>query len=447
MTENAAIVSRRQFLNVAGAAVAAPMIVPSSVLGQRAGAVAPSDRVVIGGIGIGGRGTSSVNAILSYRDARFVAICDVRVERRESVKNTVDRRYQNTDCMMYTYQEELLAREDIDAVVIATPEFWHTPLSIQAAQAGKDVYCEKPCACTVEESQKLRAAFRRYGRIYQAGTQRRNGPNFVAAVEMARGGKLGKLQAVHANVGSYRQWPPIPSKDWLPAEPEPPKQVLDWDRWLGPSQWRPYNPWYVTGSGGWNNWWDFHGGGILEWGSHTVDLCQWAADCDDTHAIEYEPKGANGGPYSVNCRYPNGVNLVMRDGIELGGNIPPVGWLGMGSCSVRFEGANGWVETGDGGKIEVSDNLKSQLPPPDNSGDFNLALHYHWRDFIECIKTRSQTRANADHAANAHITCHAAFIAIQLGRKLTWDPAKEEFVGDAEANRMRARAMREPYRI
>ncbi len=204
----------------------------------------------------------------------------------------------------------------------------------------------------------------------------------------------------------------------------------------------------MTGGGGWNNWWDFHGGGILEWGSHTVDLCQWAADCDDTHAVEYEPKGANGGPYSVNCRYPNGVKLVMRDGIELGGNVARCRLAGHGFVQRAVRGRQRL-----GGnrrrrqESQVSDNLKSQLPPPDNSSDFNLALHYHWRDFIECIKTRSQPRANADHAANTHITCHAAYIAFQLGRKLTWDPAKEEFVGDAEANRMRARAMREPWRI
>ena len=444
MTDKVGSISRRGFLTAAGAAAAAPMSVPSSVLGQSAGAVAPSDRIAIAGIGIGSRGMSSLNAVLSYSDARFVAICDVRNERREVVKSLVDKRYQSSDCRMYTYQEEVLARDDIDAVIIATPEFWHAPLAIYAAQAGKDVYCEKPCACTVEESQKLRDYFRRYGRIYQAGTQRRNGPNFVFAVELARSGKLGKLQAVHANVGSYRQWPPIPSKDWLPGQPEPPKEVAEWDRWLGPCPWRPYNPYYMTGGGAWVNWWDFHGGGILEWGSHTVDLCQWAADCDDTQAIEYVPKGDNSGPYSVDCLYPNGVRLVMRDGIELGGGFPPVGWLGLGSCSIRFEGDNGWVETGDGGKVAVSDNLKAEF---NAAFPTNLTLHYHWRDLINCIRTRSQPRANAAAAANTHITCHAAYIAFQLGRKLTWDPVKEEFVGDAEANRMRSRAMREPWRI
>ena len=430
IANNHGSVSRRQFMAAGGVAVAAPMIVPSSVLGQRAGAVAPSDRIVFGGIGIGGRGMSSVMCILSYSDARMVAIADIRNERREYVKSRVDKRYQNNDCAMYSTAEELLTRDDIDGVVIATGDRWHTPMSIIAAKAGKHIYCEKPCSMTIQESQALAAAIRRYGVVYQAGCQRRNGKNFVFAVDLARGGKLGKLQTLHCNSVPS----PLTSHDWLPAEPEPPKEVVDWDRWLGPCPWRPYNSRYV--SGGWRGFFDFHGGGILEWSSHTADLCQYANDADDTQPIEYEPRGSNPTPYSVHCIYPNGVKLVHRD----------TGWMGLGTCSVRFEGDSGWVETGDTGKIEVSDNLKSELPPPEPGQAFNLALHYHWRDFISCIKTRSLPKSNATAAANTHIGCHAAYIAFQLGRKLTWDPVKQEFLNDAEANRMRSREMREPWR-
>ncbi|HSB15776.1 MAG TPA: Gfo/Idh/MocA family oxidoreductase [Bryobacteraceae bacterium] len=414
---------------------AAPAIVPGSVLGQRAGAVPPSDRIVMGGIGIGGRGQSDLRALLSYRQVQFVAICDVRNQRREEIKSMVDQRYSNHDCVMYDDQFELLARGDIDAVLIATGDRWHTPLSILAAQHGKDVYCEKPCSMSMEESWALADAFRRYGRIYQAGCQRRNGGNLELAVELVHTGKLGKLQTVYADVGPSVNWPPLPGHDWLPAEPEPPKQVLDWDRWLGPAPWRPYNPEYVRG--GWRNWYDFHGGGILEWGSHTVDLCQWAAKADDTQPVEYEPEGGNTGKYFVHCRYANGVKLEMRDD----------GWdgsLGTGSCTVRFEGDNGWVETGDTGKIEVSENLRSELRP---TTEARLALAYHTQDWLNCIKSRTQPRASAAVAANSHISCHAAFIAFQLGRKLTWDPAMKEFVGDDEANRMRSRALREPWRL
>lgn len=435
MSESNGSVSRRQFVARAGALAAAPMIVPSSVLGQRAGAVPPSDKIVFGGIGIGNRGMSSVACILSYQDTRLVAVADVRNERREFVKSTVDKRYQNRDCAMYATHEELLARSDIDGVLIATGDRWHTPMSILAAKAGKHIYCEKPCSMTIQESQALADAVKRYGIVYQAGCQRRNGKNFVFAVDLVRNGKLGKLQTLHCNAGTGTQWPPITTHDWLAAEPEPAKEVIDWDRWLGPSPWRPYNPAYVQGR--WRGYFDFHGGGILEWGSHTADLCQWANNADNTQPVEYEPKGENTTPYFIYCKYANGVKLVHRDS----------GWLGLGTCCVRFEGDNGWVETGDSGKIEVSGNLKSELPPPEQGNAFNLTLHYHWRDFVECIKTRSLPKSNAAAAANTHIGCHAAYIAYLLRRKLTWDPVKQEFIGDAEANRMRTREMREPWRM
>jgi predicted dehydrogenase len=437
MSKRRGSLSRRRFLERAaqtGALAAAPMIVPSSVLGQRAGAVPPSDRIVTGGIGIGARGQTDLRALLTYRQVQFVAIADVRNERREEIKSMVDQKYGTRDCAMYDDQYALLGRDDIDAVLIATGDRWHTPLSIIAAQHGKDVYCEKPCSMSMAESWALADAFRRYGRIYQAGCQRRNGGNFELAVELLHTGKLGKLQTVYADVGPWQNWPPLPSRGWLAAEELPPKQVVDWDRWLGPAPWRPYHSSYVRG--GWRNFYDFHGGGILEWGSHTVDLCQWAAKADETQPVEYEPVGNNTGPYQVLCRYANGVKLVMRDD----------GWDGSlktGSCSFRIEGDNGWLETGDTGRIECSDNLKPELRPTTAA---NLALAYHMQDWLDCIKSRKQPKANADVAGNSHITCHAAFIAFQRGKKLTWDPAKREFIGDDQANRMRSRALREPWR-
>jgi predicted dehydrogenase len=424
--------TRRDILK---AAVAAPMVVPSHVLGQRAGAVAPSDKIIFGGIGIGARGGSDLRALLSFGQARFVAICDVRNSRREEVKSMVDTKYGNRDCQMYDDQYALLARGDIDAVLIATGDRWHTPLSIIAAQHGKDVYCEKPCSMSIEESWALAHAFKRYNRIYQAGCQRRNGGNFQLCKELLKSGVLGKVVTLYANVGPSVNWPPLPSRDWLPAEELPPKQVLDWDRWLGPAPWRPYNSEYVRG--GWRNFYDFHGGGILEWGSHTVDLCHWAADLDHTQPIEYEPIGGNTGPYQVLCKYQNGIKLVMRDD----------GWDGSlktGSCSFRIEGDKGWVETGDATKIECSDNVKPFLRPTTSA---NLALAYHLEDLLNCIKTRQQPQASAQAAANSHVTCHAAFIAFQRGKKLTWNPATSEFTNDEIANRMRSRALREPWRI
>jgi predicted dehydrogenase len=437
MAETRTGISRRRALGGvagAGALLAAPQIVPAQALG-RGGAVAPSDRITLGGLGIGSRGTSVLRSFLVQNDVQFLAICDVRNDRREAVKSMADQRNANRDCAMYSEQEELWARKDIDAVLIATGDRWHAPLSIKTARAGKDVYCEKPCSMTIQESRALADTFQRLGKLYQAGTQRRNGINFMKAYDLAQAGKLGKLVTLHAEAGPGERWAPLTSHAWLAGEPEPPKQVVDWDRWLGPAPWRPYHSSYIQGR--WRGFFDFHGGGILEWGSHTADMCQWAGQLDDTSPIEFEPQGMGAiTPYSIHCRYANGVRLVLRD----------KGFMGLGSCHFRLEGDAGWVETADSGKIEVSANLKGENLeiPPKSAGE---ATTNHVRDFLDCVKTRRQPKSNALAAAQAHITCHAAYIAFQLGRKLSFDPATDTFLNDAEANRMRSRAMREPWRL
>ncbi len=416
------LLSRRQLLKTAGALAVAPLVVPGSVLGLN-GAVRPSDRIVLGAIGIGPRGTHDLGCFLGERDVQFVAICDVRAERREFVKKMADDKYANQDCKTYRVMHDILARPDIDAVLIATGDRWHSPMSIIAAKAGKDIYCEKPCSITLAESRALSDTVRRYGRIYQAGTQRRRIENFEIAVNLARSGKLGKLHTVHANTLK-----PGTTQEWLPAEPEPSPEVVDYKLWLGACPWRPYNSKYVQGR--WRGYWDFHGGGILEWGAHTVNLCQWANDADDTAPVEYQPDGAQ-----VLCRYANGVKLVMRD----------TGWTkSLGTCAVRFEGDAGWVETADTGQIEMSENLRSEHKVVTMKG---TDASTNVREFLDSVKSRKLTRSNATAAAQTHIACHAAYIAWQLGRKLSFDPAKDEFIGDAEANRMRSRSMREPWRI
>ncbi len=289
--------NRRDFLKtsmVAGAAIAVPAFVPSSALGL-GGAVAPSDRIVLGGLGIGPRGTTDLKCFLKNPDVQFVAVADLQQTRREAVKTLVDGTYGSKDCVLYSDMFDILAREDIDTLLIATGDRWHTMASILAAKAGKDVYCEKPCSLTIAESRALANAYRKYGRVYQAGTQRRTIGNFEFAKNLVRDGKLGKLHTIHANTR-----PPATNHHWLPAEPEPAQDVCDWDRWLGACPWRPYNSAYVRGR--WRGHFDFHGGGILEWGSHTVDLCQWAAGRDDTAPVEYVPN-ADG----VDCFYADGL--------------------------------------------------------------------------------------------------------------------------------------------
>ncbi len=415
--------SRRRFLKyVAGASsvVVAPQIIPATALGKN-GAIAPSERIVMGGIGIGNRGGYDLGIFLTQPAVQFIAIADVRRIRREAVKKMADTRYGNQDCAMYWDMFELLARDDIDACLIATGDRWHTQASVETARAGKDMYCEKPCSMTISESRDLAVNIARYGRVYQAGTQRRNIANFMLAIHLAHSGKLGKLHTVHANTLD-----PTTSKVWLEAQPEPPKDEVNWNRWLGPTPWRPYNEAYVRGR--WRGYFDFHGGGILEWGAHTVDLCQWANQADDTAPVEYQPEGSD-----VIAHYANGVKLVMRE----------KGWLGLGTCSVRFEGDEGWVETGDSGRIEMSPStLRSEKRIFSVVGTTPTA---HIQQFLRCVKSRRKPAGDASTACQSHIACHAAYVAWQLGRKLTFDPAKDAFLDDDEANRMRTRALRQPW--
>jgi predicted dehydrogenase len=415
-----------------GAVLSFPSIVPARALG-REGAVAPSEKITLGVIGIGPRCTYDLTSILALPDVQCVAICDVQASRREAGKTLVDRHYGNSDCTLFRDFRELLARKDIDAVLIATGDRWHAPASILAAQAGKDVYSEKPCGLTIAACQSLADVMKRAGRVFQAGTQRRSVPNFQAAIQLAHSGKLGKLHTLYASV-----YTPQVETTWLPGEPTPRKDVVDWDLWLGPAPWRPYNKAYVQGR--WRGYYDFDSGArLLDWGAHTVDLCQWANKADDTMPVEYEPASTN-----VTARYANGVKLVLDFLKTPFGERP--GWVQhLGTCPVRFVGDEGWVEVGDSGEIEVSSpSLKAELQKlaKPTSG---LDVSAHARNFFDCVKSRGETAANPRVMRHSHIACHAAALAWLLNRKLTLDPAKEEFVDDDEANGLRSRPAREPW--
>jgi len=422
--------SRRRFLkNAAGASAAAvaPVLIPGSVLG-RGGIVAPSERIILGGIGIRNRGGYVLSTMLPLPDVRFVAIADVRADRRTAVKATADQRNGDDKCDTYRDFRELLERDDINAVLIATGDHWHAHASMLAAEAGKDVYSEKPCAISIELAGRLADTISRTGRVFQAGTQRRSISNFIHAIKLARTGKLGNLHTLHASIYALRD-----SHQWLPAQPEPDPEIVDWNMWLGPAPWRPFNQAYVDGR--WRGYYDFDSGAtLLDWGAHTLDLCQAGAGADGTTPIEYEPIDMPG-DNAIACRYANGVKLILRRG----------GWLGLGTCPVRFEGDEGWVETGDTGRIAVSlDSLRAELPNPTITG---TSTQTHVRDFFNCVKSRGRTAANADVMRKSHIACHAAAIAWKLGRKLKFDPVTEMFVGDDEANRMRSRSARQPWAV
>jgi predicted dehydrogenase len=429
---------RRSFLRQALAAAAAPLIVPAHVLG-RGGGVAPSNRIALGGIGIGPRGRMVLSSMLPERDVQFVATCDIQATMRRSVQELVDGHYGTRGCATHRDLRELLARTDVDAVLIATGDRWHALASILAARAGKDIYCEKPCGITAGLCRDLDETIRRTGRVFQAGTQRRNVPNFEFAVHLARSGRLGRLHTLHASIYQLES-----NTTWLPAEPEPPRDEIDWDLWLGPAPWRPYNSAYVV-QRRWRGYYDFDSGAkLLDWGAHTVDLCQWANAADGSSPVEYVPDGPR-----IHARYANGVRLVLR----------PDGWIGQpasggagnfavgstGTCPVRFEGEEGWVETGDNGSVELYPaSLRQEWRAFTLRGTDPAR---HTREFLDCVKSRGRPAAHSGVMRSSHVACHAAAIAWLLGRPLRFDPAREEFLGDETANRMRRRAPREPWQV
>jgi len=440
MSNKGSNLTRRAFLKHTAALAVVPHVVSATALG-RDGRAAASERIVLGGIGIGSRGTHDLNWILPESDVQFVAICDAKKSQREAVKKIVDTRYGNTDCAMYRDIREFLAvRTDIDAVLIATGDRWHALAAVMAMRAGKDVYSEKPSSMTIAEGQAVVETARRYGRVYQTGTQRLSEGNFIFCNELVRLGRLGKVHTVRAHIAP---WDAAEMKhDWLPGQPEPPKEEVDWDQWLGPCPWRPYNSAYTSGQ--WRGYYDFHTSCIGEWGAHTFAQCQEAIGATNSSAVEYQYV-KNDSADGMVTRFANGVKMILN---RAGWQGAPGGW--RGSCGVCYEGTEGWVAAADG-------YSRPDVSPASLMADFRKIVYdylartgrpmSHVRDLLDCIKSRRQTVANPEVMHRSMSTVHAANICMWLKRDMRFDPVKEEFINDPEANRFRSRAMREPWAV
>ena len=422
-------VSRRQFLKRTSAAAVLPFLVPGSVLGLN-GAVAPSNRIAFGAIGVGNRALDTLPTFLSFPEIQYVAVCDCRADRLKNGKAKVDARYGNQDCIAYADFRELLARKDVDAVSIATGNRWHGLGSIYAARAGKDIYCEKPITLTLGEGRKLVDTCRRFGTIYQAGTQRRSTASYRFACEMAQQGRLGRLHTVEMQVW---EGPGIPHEKAVPVP-----AGWDYDTWLGQSPWYPFVPARVNA---WQYFWDTAEGVLTDMGCHYTDQMQWALGTDNTGPVEFEARGEFPDPVKccsdtplnamARCKYANGITGVMyqRGAFE--------------ARYIRFIGDEGWVQVDDETDV-ITAQPKSILSLKGAKAAGWGDPSDHVRNLVNCIRSRTPTICNPEVAHRAITICQAWTISLRLGRKLKWDPVRERF--DLEdANRMLYREPRAPW--
>ncbi|MDD4869287.1 MAG: Gfo/Idh/MocA family oxidoreductase [Kiritimatiellae bacterium] len=424
-------INRREFLRRAAVAAAAPMIIPGSVLGLN-GAVAPSNRVVFGVIGPGNRARFIMPCFLAFQEIRFVAASDCREDRLRSAKEMIDTHYSNKDCRTYTDFRELLAQKDIDAVLIATGDRWHATASALAARAGKDIYCEKPITLNIAEGRSLVETCRRFGCIYQAGTQRRSTASYRFAVDMVHQGKIGRLRTVEIQVWEDR---PIPHDKAIPVP-----KGWDYDMWLGPVQWRPFVPARVNG---WNYFWDTGAGSITGMGTHYVDQMQWVLNRDHTGPVEFETQVEFPDPVKymsetsirgvAKCRYADGIECIMYQR------------KGFVDRYIRYIGDEGWIQVDDQ-TDEVTAEPKSILSSRTTGGVSWAKAGDHIRNLLDSIRSRTPTICHPEAAHRAQTICEAMDISMRIGRKLKWDPVKERFDSE-EANRMMFREPRAPWRI
>ena len=395
--------TRRDLLRgAAGAAMVAPWVIPSRAFGA-------NDRIVMGCIGMGGQGRGDMRSMMGFSQVQVVALCDVVEEHRNAAKSTVDEYYGNKDCATHTDFREITRRDDVDAVLIATPDHWHALISVDAMKHGKDVFCEKPESLTVRQGRLMVETARRYGRVFSGGSQR-VWEDYNWYHRMVRGGAIGEAREAWVNVGG----PSGPCD--LPPEPTPPG--VEWERWLGPAPWRPYHPTLIRG--GFRPYSDYSGGGMTDWGCHGFGGALFALNLHRTGPVEITPPDGKD-RQRLTFRFANGVRIYH------GGS-----WGGM----LSFRGTEG--------EISGQDQGAGIQPPaihiPNYKGEGGL-----FGDFVHCVRTRELPFRDIEIAHRTASLCHLGNIAYWLNRPTRWDPEREEIIGDARAAEWLDRSMREPW--
>lgn len=414
-------ISRRRALqSLLATSLAIPSFVKATALGLE-GTTPPSERVTVGHIGVGGRGRDLLRGFMTCPGAQPVAVADAYRDRREAMAEMIKGK-------AYGDFRELLAREDIDAVVIATPDHWHVPIAIMAAKAGKHAYVEKPLGLTVEQDLLCRKVFRETGRVFQYGTQQRSMAHCRFGCELVRSGKIGELKRIEViapdgGAGGSTEPAPVP--------PE-----LDYEMWIGPAPMKPYTVSRCNPPG---TYWiyDYSIGFLAGWGAHPLDIMIWGCDADLAGPMTFEGTGEipKQGLYDTVIHW--NVTVQMGNGVVM--TFKP------GSDSTKFIGTEGWVDVRRSGiDAEPKSLLKLELGP----NDVHLTRSpRHDQNFIEAVKSGGKAIAPIDEAVRSDIISHMCDIAIRTGRKITWDPKKEEIVGDPEAAKMLSRPMRPPWKL
>jgi predicted dehydrogenase len=432
-------ITRRSFLkkstSVGVGVLGFPYIVSSSALGE-AGNSAASERITLGFIGAGSRGFYLLRNFMPLKDTQVIAVCDVKQTRREKSQKAVDEHYGEKVCAVFNDFRELCGRIDIDAVVVASTDHWHVLHALEAVRAGKDVYCEKPLGPSIEQGKMLRQEVNRYNRVLQFGSQERSSRNTRFACEMVLSGRVGKIHTIKVGSRSYTS----DLKDF------PPMQVpdgFDYDMWLGPAPWAPYTANRVSPAY-WFNIRDYSLGFMAGTGIHTIDMATWGNGTQLTGPVEIEGTGEI--PSVGLCGCPTGwdVNLKFANGVTMNFSDEKKNPLG-----VRFEGADGWVSVKEehlGGSVdaEPKELLQKEIGPD----EVHLPQsNHHQQNFLDCVRSRAKPIAPIESAVRSDTLCHLSDIAIRTGRKLNWDPEKEKFINDEQANRLLKLPLRSPWHL
>ena len=448
MSRNVCITRRGLLKSVAAAALVGPYVITSDALGRDV-RPSPANRIGVGGIGVGGRGGGHMRSLLQDADAQVLAVADTDKRRRDGNKTAIEQHYSKAQgttyagCASYADFRELLDRPDIDAVVIGTPDHWHSLVSIMAAKAGKDIYCEKPMSSIIADGRASADAVRRYGRVFQTGSQERSRDNCRFAAELVQNGRLGKIHTV-------RTFLPTGDKHSGATGPQPVPDGFDYNMWLGPAPWEPYQARRCHGSFRWIM--DYSDGELTDRGAHTNDIALMAAEPFLKGPATIEGRGTFINdplwdvPYKYNIEftYASGIRFIVSSE-----QAPPdiVCSITGDRRGIKFEGDRGWLFVAIHGgalKADPPSLLQEKIGP----GEIHFSRpRDHRRDWLDAIKTRGPTVAPAEDGHRTATFCHLTLIACQLERKLTWDFEAERFINDREANAMTHRPMRSPWAL